>query len=152
MAATATTHNYEPPHFLFVDEPTNTASSSNSNNQQQQQLPTETDLTLLCLDYLRELRRSYTPSELWEAEGLDADYLSLAVWSLSRVFVRPGKLRWEEGRWIQLPHHQNKDGGKDGGGGVFVFGGGGMGEECSGGNDAMYRTVTDCHGVLDRFV
>mmetsp|Transcript_11619 Transcript_11619/g.25140 ORF Transcript_11619/g.25140 Transcript_11619/m.25140 type:complete len:358 (+) Transcript_11619:151-1224(+) len=56
-------------------------------------IPTETQLVLLCLDYLRDLRRSYPDVEdMTHAEGLDGDYVSLAVWALSRAFVRPGKL------------------------------------------------------------
>jgi tetratricopeptide (TPR) repeat protein len=55
-------------------------------------LPSEAQLALLCLDYLRDLRRSYTPQDLVVAEGLDADYLSAAIYSLSRCFLRPPQL------------------------------------------------------------
>ena len=55
---------YEPPNFLFTDTPTTPDPLA------------ETNLTLLCLDYLRDLRRSYAPRELWEAEGMDADYFA----------------------------------------------------------------------------
>ena len=59
-------------------------------------VPSESQLVLLCLDYLRDLRRSYGGgggSDLLEAEGLDPDYVSLAAWALGRAFVRPAKLR-----------------------------------------------------------
>lgn len=55
-------------------------------------LPSEAQLVLLCLDYLRDLRRSYTEQDLVVAEGLDADYLSAAIYSLSRSFLRPPQL------------------------------------------------------------
>ena len=71
-------------------------------------LPSETELVLLCLDYLRDLRRSYqhgpSPSGattstsgdappgsggdlLREAEQLDGNWISLAIYALSRSFV-----------------------------------------------------------------
>lgn len=55
-------------------------------------LPSEAQLVLLCLDYLRDLRRSYKEQDLVVAEGLDADYLSVAIYSLSRIFLRPPQL------------------------------------------------------------
>jgi len=55
-------------------------------------LPTEPQLVLLCLDYLRDLRRAYPTEELEEMEGLNAEYLSLAIYALSRTFVRPASL------------------------------------------------------------
>ena len=59
-------------------------------------LPSETELVLLCLDYLRDLRRSYHHCRsdgnsngdlLREAERLDGDWISLAIYALSRSFV-----------------------------------------------------------------
>jgi tetratricopeptide (TPR) repeat protein len=55
-------------------------------------LPSEAQMVLLCLDYLRDLRRSYTAQDLVIAEGLDADHLSVAIYSLSRSFLRPPQL------------------------------------------------------------
>lgn len=55
-------------------------------------LPTEAQLVLLCLDYLRDLRRSVDEQDLVVAEGIDADYLSVAIYSLSRCFLRPPQL------------------------------------------------------------
>ena len=74
-----------------------------------QSLPSETELVLLCLDYLRDLRRSYEPHAhasatststsssttttssgddlLREAERLDGNWISLAIYALSRSFV-----------------------------------------------------------------
>ena len=46
---------------------------------------TETDLTLMCLDYLRDLRRSYPTDVLEEQEGIKGDYLTLACWALNRA-------------------------------------------------------------------
>ena len=55
-------------------------------------LPSETQLVLLCLDYLRDLRRAYSVEELAEVEGVDANYLSLSIYALSRSFLRPQHL------------------------------------------------------------
>jgi tetratricopeptide (TPR) repeat protein len=65
-------------------------------SQQQQQvidgmmegsIPSEAELVLLCLDYLRGLRRAYqNPEDMLAAEGLKADYITLAIYSLSRAF------------------------------------------------------------------
>lgn len=57
-----------------------------------QGLPTESQLVLLCLDYLRDLRRAYPRDDLQEVEGLNGDYLSIAVYALSRCFTRPNNL------------------------------------------------------------
>lgn len=95
---------YDPPMFLFDDE---WEDGDDGLPQQQQGIPTEAQLTLLCLDYLRDLRRSYSSSSnnnngdddvddaLAQAEGIDSDYLSLAIWALSRSFVKPQKLVFE---------------------------------------------------------
>lgn len=55
-------------------------------------LPNEIELVLLCLDYLRDLRRVYPPHVLRSVEGLDADYLTVACWALGRAFVSPSHL------------------------------------------------------------
>jgi tetratricopeptide (TPR) repeat protein len=53
------------------------------------QLPSESELVLLSLDYLRDLRRAYANKEdLLRAEGLDADWLTLAIFALNRSFSR----------------------------------------------------------------
>ena len=46
---------------------------------------TETDLTLMCLDYMRDLRRTFPADVLEEQEGIRADYLTLACWALNRA-------------------------------------------------------------------
>ena len=80
-------------------------SVSSTNDNDATPAPSEAELVLLCLDYLRDLRRSYAhtagsgdPQEvdlLREAEQLDGDWISLAVYALSRSFVGPdnGDLR-----------------------------------------------------------
>jgi len=51
-------------------------------------IPSESELCLLTLDYLRDLRRVYAHKEdLLQAEGLDADWLSLAIFALNRAFA-----------------------------------------------------------------
>lgn len=57
-----------------------------------EELPSEAQLVLLCLDHLRDLRRSYSKEDLLDAEGMDAHYLSVAIYALSRTFVRPPEL------------------------------------------------------------
>jgi len=57
-------------------------------------LPTESQLTLFCLDYLRDMRRTYTnPQDLLDAEGLHADWLTLAIYALGRSFSMQGPLK-----------------------------------------------------------
>ncbi len=57
-------------------------------------LPTESQMTLLCLDYLRDLRRAYKdPQDMLDAEGLHADWLTLAIYALSRSFSMQGPLQ-----------------------------------------------------------
>jgi tetratricopeptide (TPR) repeat protein len=55
-------------------------------------LPTESQLVLLCLDHLRDLRRAYgsNPQDLLDAEGLHADWLTLAIYALGRSFSSQG--------------------------------------------------------------
>jgi tetratricopeptide (TPR) repeat protein len=62
-------------------------------------LPTESQLTLFCLDYLRDLRRTYSdPQDLLDAEGLHADWLTLAIHALGRSFSMQGPLKKTSGR------------------------------------------------------
>jgi len=124
----------------------NTPNSSGSSGGN---LPTEAQLTLLCLDYLRSLRRSYqNPQDLLNGEGLHADYISLAIWSLSRAFVSPDKLKFGEPKVSTIIEESGSDSKKGkkkkkkikeiqlvGGGGL-----GGVEDECVG-NDSFYRLV-----------
>eukprot|EP00934_Nitzschia_sp_Nitz4_P002840 Nitzschia sp. Nitz4//scaffold143_size57137//17110//19161//NITZ4_006511-RA/size57137-processed-gene-0.34-mRNA-1//1//CDS//3329536437//2830//frame0 len=56
-------------------------------------IPSESDLVLLCLDYLRDLRRAYANREdLLQGEGLDADWLTLAIFALNRSFPKGSPL------------------------------------------------------------
>ncbi|KAL3923713.1 MAG: hypothetical protein SGILL_001491 [Bacillariaceae sp.] len=58
---------------------------------EQDYLPSEGQLVLLCLDYLRDLRRAYPDKQdLLEAEGIHADWLTLGVYALSRSFSMQG--------------------------------------------------------------
>ena len=53
--------------------------------------PGEIELVLMCLDYLRDLRRSHRAeggSSSLANRGIDADWLSLSIYSLSRT-LRP---------------------------------------------------------------
>ena len=56
--------------------------------------PSDAQLVLLCLDYLRTLRRTRSTSkhDLEVEEGLQQDYITLAIWALSKAFVRPPEL------------------------------------------------------------
>lgn len=72
-------------------------------------LPSEAQLVLLCLDYLRDLRRAYPEEELATAEGIDANFLSLSIYALSRCFLRPQHLRMNNGEqgndaWMDRPN------------------------------------------------
>lgn len=50
-------------------------------------IPSESELVLLCVDYLRDLRRAYAnKDDLLQAEGLHADWLTLAIFALNRAF------------------------------------------------------------------
>lgn len=116
-------------------------------------LPTEAQLTLLCLDYLRDLRRSYPNSDdLYNAEGLDADYIALAAWSLSRAFTRPSKLRHFNPKVsIVTESAKVRKGGMERMILSYYMGGGGLegGEwyDEPVGNDAWYRQLDD--DILD---
>ncbi|KAL3759543.1 hypothetical protein ACHAWU_000842 [Discostella pseudostelligera] len=112
-------------------------------------LPTEAQLTLLCLDYLRDLRRSYpNHDDLYNAEGLDADYIALAAWSLSRAFIQPSKLRHVNPKVsIVSESAKVRKGGMERMIQSYYMGGGGLegGEwyDEPVGNDAMYRQLDD---------
>ncbi len=108
--------------------PNNNAINSSSG------LPTESQLTLLCLDYLRSLRRSYqNPQDLLNGEGLHADYISLAVWSLNRAFASP-ELKFGVPKVSTVVEGEQTT---VGGGGL-----GGVDDECVG-NDSFYRILKD---------
>jgi tetratricopeptide (TPR) repeat protein len=50
-------------------------------------LPTESQMVLMCLDYLRDLRRAFgSPQDLLDAEGLHADWITLAIFALNQAF------------------------------------------------------------------
>ncbi|KAG7372402.1 trypsin-like serine protease [Nitzschia inconspicua] len=58
---------------------------------EQAYLPSESQMVLMCLDYLRDLRRAYSDKEdLLDAEGLHADWLTLAIYALGRSFSMQG--------------------------------------------------------------
>ncbi|CAB9526214.1 expressed unknown protein [Seminavis robusta] len=56
------------------------------------EIPTETHLVILCLDYLMDLRRQTDADVLKGKKHLDADFISLAVFALSRSVLRPDYL------------------------------------------------------------
>ena len=50
--------------------------------------PPDAEFVLLILDYLRDLRRSYkNPEDMLKAEGIKADYITIAIYCLSRSFA-----------------------------------------------------------------
>ena len=58
---------------------------------EQDYLPSESQLVLLCLDHLRDLRRAYTnKDDMLDAEGLHADWITLAIYALGRSFSMNG--------------------------------------------------------------
>ncbi|KAL3944668.1 MAG: hypothetical protein SGBAC_001276 [Bacillariaceae sp.] len=64
------------------------------------EIPSESQLVLLSLDYLRDLRRAYAcPNDLLEAEGLHADWLTLAIYALNRSFANPASLATHNDAW-----------------------------------------------------
>ena len=54
--------------------------------------PEDLRFVLLCLDYLRDLRRTNEPDFLKKKKRLHPDYLSLAIFALSRSILRPDYL------------------------------------------------------------
>lgn len=64
------------------------------------EIPSEAQLVLLSLDYLRDLRRAYAnPKDLLEAEGLHSDWLTLAIYALKRSFANPVSLAKQNDAW-----------------------------------------------------
>ena len=152
------------PSFMFESgEWSSSSSNDNSDDDDENQenqtastiLPTETQLTLLCLDYLRNLRRSYSqhPDDLINAEGLHPDYIALAAWSLSRAFIKPQKLTHGRAKVSTVVEQSssNKGGGGQSKKGREVefqmYGGGGLDnttlDDGCVGNDNMYRLLDD---------
>lgn len=87
-----TMHLNHPPHRQPQQSNDSTIGGDPLEGDSAQGLPTESQLVLVCLDYLRDLRRAYPAEDLRQIEGLNADYLSLAVFALSRCFTRPESL------------------------------------------------------------
>ena len=81
----------------MVHEPAMPAASDRPAENLVMAVPEEAELALLCLDYLRDLRRSYPPAALRNVEGIHADYLTVACWALSRAFVAPDHLTASQG-------------------------------------------------------
>ena len=68
--------------------------------QLRDEIPSEAQLVLLSLDYLRDLRRAYAnPKDLLEAEGLHSDWLTLAIYALNRSFANPVSLSKQNDAW-----------------------------------------------------
>eukprot|EP00980_Cylindrotheca_fusiformis_P006986 scaffold1469_cov119-Cylindrotheca_fusiformis.AAC.30 len=64
------------------------------------EIPSEAQLVLLSLDYLRDLRRAYSnPKDLLEAEGLHSDWLTLGIYALNRAFANPVSLAKQNDAW-----------------------------------------------------
>jgi stress-induced-phosphoprotein 1 len=61
----------------------------------EEETPTETQLVLLCLDYLRSLRRSSSVSrnDLEIECGINQDYITVAIYALSKAFTRAPELQ-----------------------------------------------------------
>lgn len=53
---------------------------------------TEAQLILLCLDHLRNLRRSYSTKEDMSEINLNSDFISLAIFALDQAFLPPSRL------------------------------------------------------------
>ena len=107
-----------------------------TNHTDESGLPSEAQLTLLCLDHLRSLRRSYqSKQDLLNGAGLRADHISLAIWSLSRAFACP-ELTFGAPKVSTVVEEGEE---------FKVVGGGGVAEstdECVG-NDSFYRLLND---------
>ena len=55
--------------------------------------PTDPQIVLLCLDYLRNLRRDHhEKDELLLRQGIQEDYITLAIWALAKSFASPTEL------------------------------------------------------------
>lgn len=92
-------HHYHHPHTLNTSNSAASATEGMNMNMNMnpdatsaEGLPSEAQLVLLCLDHLRDLRRAYPAQDLQDLEGLNADYLSVAIYALSRSFTRPEEL------------------------------------------------------------
>jgi tetratricopeptide (TPR) repeat protein len=76
-------------------------------------IPSETQLVLLSLDYLRDLRRSYATQEnddLLQSEGLHADWLTLAIYALNQSFARPNELMMSNNNDAWMTTHTTNKG------------------------------------------
>jgi tetratricopeptide (TPR) repeat protein len=73
-----------------VDEPTQEGADGFEFDEENHL--TESHQVLLCLDYLRDLRRSFSENQLIILEGIDPDYLSVAIYALNRCFLKPPQL------------------------------------------------------------
>ena len=106
-------YNHHP--RVIDDTTTNMFGEDHENNEEHLREPpasfTETDLTLLCLDYLRDLRRSFPSDVLEEQEGIRGDYLTLACWALNRALTGAPTLCQGPGQAANdcffHPHHPN---------------------------------------------
>jgi tetratricopeptide (TPR) repeat protein len=64
------------------------------------EIPSEAQLVLLSLDYLRDLSRAYAnPKDLLDAEGMHSDWLTLAIYALKRSFANPVSLAKQNDAW-----------------------------------------------------
>jgi tetratricopeptide (TPR) repeat protein len=67
--------------------------NTHKNDNTKTPICTEAQTVLLCLDYLRALRRNHHgTNELEENEGIKQDYVTLAIWALTRCFAQPDEL------------------------------------------------------------
>ncbi len=71
---------------------TKAVNSAQNHKEEEVHMPTctEAQKVLLCLDYLRSFRRNNTKSTV--SNGMHQDYITLAIWALSRSFVQPEEL------------------------------------------------------------
>lgn len=65
---------------------------------------TEAQVTLLCLDYLRDLRRSYASPQAMSEINLNSNFISLAIFALAQAFQHPSNL--EEENDPTKPQHE----------------------------------------------
>eukprot|EP00978_Attheya_sp_CCMP212_P042446 scaffold258651_cov43-Attheya_sp.AAC.1 len=68
----------------------------------------EAQMVLLCLDYLRDLRRTLTHAEVNEEkeDGMAGDYISIAIWALSRSFPQShAHLCQDNDPWFRPKHN-----------------------------------------------
>jgi len=55
---------------------------------------TEVQLTLLCLDHLRDLKRNYATPHAMSSINLKSNYISLAIFALDQAFENPSNLEF----------------------------------------------------------